>query len=178
MTFDVILGRPPVSKMKLLEKCNWRCSVIFIASLIFIAALDMSVMDEMMLQWVSYFCQNNIKHKVSVNIDGGNEDWGCFKNIKIPLCQVNLTNYDYDKCRRKNRSGSFPWIVVALQNYPKKELLQMIWVCCKTTFMQVWLFWKVTTQWSGSLGKTYLLFKLLRGFSKVRERGESYSLIS
>ena len=26
-----------------------------------------------------------------------------FKNIKILLCQVNFTNYDYDKCQRKNR---------------------------------------------------------------------------
>ena len=30
MTFHVILGRPRVRKMKLLEKCQWRCSVIFI----------------------------------------------------------------------------------------------------------------------------------------------------
>ena len=59
--FHVILERPPVSKMKLLEKCHWHCSVNFIVPLVFIAALDVSVMGEMILQWVSYFCQNNVK---------------------------------------------------------------------------------------------------------------------
>ena len=47
--------------MKLLEKCHWNCSFNFIVSLVFIAALDVSVVGEMILQWVSYFCQNNVK---------------------------------------------------------------------------------------------------------------------
>ena len=46
VTFHAILGRPPVSKMKLLEKCHWSCSVIFIVSPVFIAALNVSVMGE------------------------------------------------------------------------------------------------------------------------------------
>ena len=133
MTFHAILGRPPVSKMKLLEKCYWRYSVIFIASLVFIAALDVTVIGEMILQWVLCFCQNNVKHKFSSQCTYKWRQWGLrichhyFKNIKIQLCQVNFTNYDYDKCQRKNRSGSFPWTVVAPQRYPKKELLQIIW---------------------------------------------------
>ena len=40
------------------------------------------------------------------------------------------------------------------------------------------IFKKVTTQWTGPLEKGNLLFRLLREFSEVRERGESYSLIS
>ena len=140
MTFHAILGRPPVSKMKLLEKCYWRYSVIFIASLVFIAALDVTVIGEMILQWVLYFCQNNVKHKFSSQCTYKWRQWGLricqhyFKNIKILLCQVNFTNYDYDKCQRKNRSGSFPWTVVAPQRYPKKELLQIIWVFCRKTW--------------------------------------------
>ena len=50
VTFLVTLGRPPVSKMKLLEKCHQRYSVIFIVSLVFIAALYVSVMGEISLQ--------------------------------------------------------------------------------------------------------------------------------
>ena len=65
-----------------------------------------------------------------------------FKNIKILLRQVNFTKYDYDKCQRKNRNGSFTWTVVAPQWYPKKELLQMFWVFCKKTVMKVWFFLK------------------------------------
>ena len=184
MTFHAILGRPPVSKMKLLEKCYWRYSVIFIASLVFIAALDVTVIGEMILQWVLCFCQNNVKHKFSSQCTYKWRQWGLrichhyFKNIKIQLCQVNFTNYDYDKCQRKNRSGSFLWTVVAKQRYPKKELLQMFQIFWRKTFMKVRFFQRVTTQWIGSLEKGNLLFRLLQEFSEVRERGESYSLIS
>ena len=201
MTFHVILGRPPVSKMKWLEKCHWRCSFIFLVSPVFIAALDVSVMGEMILQWVPYFCQNNVKHKFSIQCTYRRRQWGnvkhkfssqctyrrrqwglkiCQRYVKISkilLCQVNFTKYDYDKCQRKNRSGSFPWTVVAPQSYPKKELLQMFWVFSRNTVVKVWFFKKVTTQWTGSLEKANLLFRLLREFSEIREKGELQSHI-
>ena len=45
---------------------------------VFTAALDVSVIGEMILQRVSYFCQNNVKRKFSnqSTLDGGNEDSG------------------------------------------------------------------------------------------------------
>ena len=117
-------------KMKLLEKCHWRCSVIFIVSPVFNAALDVPGIGEMIFQWVLYFCQNNEKYIFSSQSTYRQMQFdGCIcENIKILLCQVNFTKYDYDKCQRKNRSGSFPWRVVARQRYPKKEFLQMFWV--------------------------------------------------
>ena len=44
-------------------------------------------------------------------------------------------------------------------------------------FYESLIFW-VTTQWTVSLEKANLLFRLLREFSEIREKGESYSLIS
>ena len=155
MAFQVILEKPLISKMKLLGKCHWRCSVIFNVYLVFIAAVNVSVIGEVILQWVSYFCQNNVKHKFSSQCTYRRRQWGLrichfyFKNIKILLCQVNFTNFDYDKCQRKNGSDSVPWTVVARQRYPKKELLQMFWVLCRKTFIKVWFFEKVTAQWTG-----------------------------
>ena len=85
----------------------------FIVSPVFIAALDVSVMGGMILQWVSYFCQNNVKHKFSSQCTYKPRQLGLricqryFKNITILLCQATFTKYDYDKCQRKNRSGFF-----------------------------------------------------------------------
>ena len=109
-----------------------------------IAVEDVSVMDEMILQWVSYLCQNNVKHKFSSQCKYRRRQWGLrichcyFKNIKILLCQINFIIYCYDKCQRKNNIRSFPWTVVASQRYPKNELLQMLWVFCRKTFVKVW----------------------------------------
>ena len=149
-----------------------------------IAVVDVSVMDEMFLQWVSYLRQNNVKHKFPSQCEYRQRQWGLrichcyFKNIKILLCQINFTIYCYDKCQRKNNIRSFPWTVAASQRYPKNKLLQMLWVFCRKTFVKVWFFLKITTQWTGSLEKGNLLFRLLREFSEVREKGKSYSLIS
>ena len=47
--------------MKLLKNCHWHCFIIFIVYPVFIAALNVSVMGEMNLQWVLYLSQNEVK---------------------------------------------------------------------------------------------------------------------
>ena len=125
--------------------------------------------------------QRKTNFEVSVHIDGGNEDWG-FVSVILKIskfCCVKLILQIMTMINAKEKTeGSFPWTAVAPQRYPKKELLQMFWVFSRKTFLKVWFSKKVTTQWTGSLEKGNLLFRLLREFSKVRERGESYSLIS
>ena len=151
----------------------------FIVSPVFIAALDVSVMGGMILQWVSYFCQNNVKHKFSSQCTYKPRQLGLricqryFKNITILLCQATFTKYDYDKYQRKNRSGFFLWTVVAPQRYPKKELLQMFWVFCRKTVMKVWFFKKLQLSELGPYKKQICCLGCYENFLKSgRERRE------
>ena len=121
VTFHVILGKPPVSKMKLLEKCHWSCSIIFVVSPVFIAALNVSVMGEPPVGLMILLKHRKTNFQVSVHKDGGNKDW-VFVNVilkyQILQWQVNFTKYDFDQCQRKKRRDTLLWTVVASQRYP------------------------------------------------------------
>ena len=116
MTFHVILGRPPVSKMKWLEKCHWRCSFIFLVSPVFIAALDVSVMGEMILQWVPYFCQNNVKHKFSIQCTYRRRQWGNVKHKFSSQCTYRRRQWGLKICQRYVKISKFYCVKLILQN--------------------------------------------------------------
>ena len=72
----------------------------------------------------------------------------------------------------------FLWTVVNPQRYPLKRVALNVWVPCRKTFMKVWFLKKIATQWTGSLEKLNLLFRLLRNFSEVKSGKERRELQS
>ena len=88
--FHVILGRPPVSKMKLLEKYHWHCSTLFSVSRFYCCSGHVSDGwdDPSKLDTWWYFCQNNAKHKLSIQCTYRRRQWG----LRICQCYFKISN--------------------------------------------------------------------------------------